>query len=57
MPYSAPAWALSSIGISTITFPRNTVKIACFQFIPPAIIALASMYVGMLTLIAIQSAA
>ncbi len=45
------------MGTRTTTFPRNTVKMACFQLIPPAIIALASMYVGMLTLIAIHSAA
>ncbi len=57
IPYFAPACALSSIGTRTSTFPRNTVKMACFQSIPPAIMPLASKYVGMLTLIAIHSAA
>ena len=42
IPYSAPACAFSSIGTSTSTLPRNTVKIACFQLMPPAIIELAS---------------
>ncbi len=37
MPYFAPAWAFSSIGISTITFPSRMVPIACFQLMPPAI--------------------
>ncbi len=45
------------MGISTNTFPRKTVKSACFQFIPPAIMPLASMYVGMLTLMEIHNAA
>src|SRR2546425_2119512 len=38
------------MGMSTSTLPKNTVKIACFQFIPPAIMPLASMYVGIFTL-------
>ena len=43
-----PIWTplKSSIGTRTMTLPKNTVKIACRQLIPPAIIALASMYVG-----------
>jgi len=57
IPYLAPAWALRSIGARTRTLPRKTVKMAWRQLIPPAIMPLASMYVGMLTLIAIQSAA
>ena len=43
MPYCAPAWAFKSMGIKTRTLPRKTVKRACFQFIPPAIMPLASM--------------
>jgi hypothetical protein len=43
IPYCAPACAFSSIGMSTSTLPRKTVKSACFQFIPPAIMPLASM--------------
>ncbi len=57
IPYFAPACALSSMGARTRTLPRNTVKIAWRQLIPPAIMPLASMYVGMLTLMAIHSAA
>ena len=45
IPYFAPACAFSSIGTSTIRFPKRIVKIACFQFIPPAISDDASMYV------------
>src|SRR5580700_8065694 len=45
IPYFAPAWAFRSIGTSTIRFPRRIVKIACFQFMPPAISEEASMYV------------
>src|SRR5215831_2092764 len=57
MPYWAPAWALSNMGINTRTLPRKTVKSAWLQFMPPAIIPLASMYVGMFTLMEIQRAA
>ena len=36
---------------------EKTVNKACFQFMPPAIMPLASMYVGMFTLMEIQRAA
>ncbi len=45
------------MGINTRTLPRKTVKSACFQFMPPAIMPLASMYVGMFTLMEIHRAA
>ena len=37
MPYFVPGWALSSIGISTITLPRETVSRPCHHDIPAAI--------------------
>jgi len=43
MPYLAPAWALSSIGTSTIRLPSRMVPMACFQLMPPAIRPEASM--------------
>ena len=57
MPYLAPACALSSIGINTMTLPSRIVPMACFQLMPPAINPEASIYVGMQTLIATQSEA
>ena len=45
MPYFAPACAFNTIGTSTIRLPSRIVKIACFQFMPPAISDDASMYV------------
>ena len=47
MPYFVPAWALSTIGTSTMTLPRKIVSTACHQFMPPSIRPEASMYVGM----------
>ncbi len=43
MPYLAPAWALSSIGMSTMRLPSRMVPTACFQFMPPAMSDDASM--------------
>jgi len=43
MPYFAPAWALSSIGTSTIRLPKRIVQMACSQLMPSAIRPLASM--------------
>lgn len=57
MPYFVPACALSTIGISTITFARKIVRTACHQFMPSAIIPLASIYVGTHAAIEIHSAA
>ena len=34
MPYFVPAWALSIMGASTITFDRKTVRMPCHQLIP-----------------------
>src|SRR5687768_1937971 len=47
MPYFVPAWALRTIGTSTIALPRKTVRTACHQLIPPSMRLDASMYVGM----------
>ena len=47
MPYFVPAWAFKIIGIRTITFPRNTVMTAWYQFIPSDIRDEESIYVGM----------
>ena len=52
-----PAWALSTIGNSTITLPRKMVRIACHQFIPSSIMPEASMYVGTQADIEIHSTA
>ena len=35
MPYFVPAWALSTIGTSTMRLPRKIVSTACHQFMPP----------------------
>jgi hypothetical protein len=43
MPYFVPAWALSTMGTSTITLPRKIVRIACHQFMPSSIMPEASM--------------
>ena len=45
MPYFAPACAFSSMGTSTMRLPRRMVKMACFQFMPPAMSDEASIYV------------
>ena len=37
MPYFVPGWALSSIGISTITLPSETVSRPCHHVMPAAI--------------------
>ena len=34
MPYFVPAWALRTIGMSTMRLPRKMVSTACHQFIP-----------------------
>src|SRR5206468_194797 len=47
MPYLVPAWALRTIGTSTIRLARKMVRTACHQFMPPAISADARVYVGM----------
>src|SRR5262245_15864914 len=57
MPYLVPTWALSTIGISTMTLARKIVRTACHQFIPSSISDEASMYVGMQADIEIQNAA
>src|SRR6266850_2324515 len=56
MPYLAPAWALSSIGTSTIRLPRKMVTIAWLQDIPESISPEARVYVVMQTDIPIHSA-
>ena len=57
IPYRVPAWAFNTIGISTTTFPRNTVSTAWCQFMPWSISPDASMYVGMQADMLIHSAA
>ena len=57
IPYFAPACPLSNIGMSTITFPRKMVRIACHQFMPFEISELAIWYVGMQRLMLIHNAA
>src|SRR5437660_281206 len=47
MPYFVPAWALRTIGTSTMRLASRTVRTACHQLMPPAIRAEASVYVGM----------
>jgi hypothetical protein len=42
-PYFVPGCALSVIGMSTMTLPRKTVRIACRQFIPCSMSPLASV--------------
>ncbi len=56
-PYFVPAWALRSIGMSTMMLPREIVSSACHQFIPAAISPEARRYVVMTMDIPIQSAA
>src|SRR5688572_7497140 len=46
MPYLVPAWALRTIGTSTMQLPSVIVSTACHQFIPSAMSEDASMYVG-----------
>ena len=43
MPYFVPAWALSTIGSSTMRLPRKIVRTACDQFMPPPMSDEASM--------------
>ncbi len=43
MPYFVPAWALSTMGSSTMRLPRKMVSTACDQFMPPPMSELASM--------------
>ena len=43
IPYLVPACAFSTIGISTIRFPRKMVNTACHQFMPSLISDDASM--------------
>src|SRR5438067_7738409 len=57
MPYLVPAWALSTMGMSTMLFPRKIVSTACHQFMPSAISDEANMYVGMQADIEIHKAA
>src|SRR5437870_3140733 len=57
MPYLVPAWALSTMGISTMVLPRKMVNTACHQFMPSLISEDASMYVGMQADMEIHSAA
>ncbi len=56
MPYFVPAWLLSSMGTSTMTLPSMTVTTAWTQSMPSAIRPAASVQLGMLTLMPIQSA-
>jgi hypothetical protein len=57
IPYFAPACPFNNMGTSTIAFPMKIVSTACHQFIPPSIMELAIVYVGMQRLMLIQRAA
>src|SRR5207237_5608201 len=57
IPYFVPACALRIIGMSTMTFPRRIVTIACHQVMPCCIRPDARVYVVMTTLIPIHRAA
>ena len=47
MPYLAPACPMSSMGISTMRLPRNTVITACDHDMPFVIMLAAKVYAGM----------
>src|SRR5215469_9685350 len=51
---AAPAWALSTMGMRTISLPSRMAPTACHKFMPPAMRPEASMQVEMQTRIAAQ---
>jgi hypothetical protein len=57
MPYLAPACPFNIIGTNTMVLPRNMVKMACHQFMPPSMSELAIIYVGIHKLMLIHKAA
>ena len=57
IPYLVPGCALSSIGISTITLPSETVSSPCHHVMPAEITPDASVYVVVTIDRPIQSAA